>query len=270
MINKQNKKASIFALGMVLGVIILMGIAWYGFAATNKNIYKGIKIIDPLNYKNLKDNFALYLNESAKLSASQSFYEIAKETAIDKENPGCNIYSGKDYIIWSQECKPEQKIIEEMFIKYYNKSFNILLQEYPLIDTEKIEYNHILEENQINSFASLEKIKTTKKAVFATYNVSYEFDPSTNLDIKKQEIHLEDFISIYQKTTNQIKICKEEENQLDCIKKNLEFERWIFYVDKEGSFFIFEFKTKKYFFFENVDGRERFNPLKLNFAIIEE
>ena len=140
MINKQNKKASIFALGMVLGVIILMGIAWYGFAATNKNIYKGIKIIDPLNYKNLKDNFALYLNESAKLSASQSFYEIAKETAIDKENPGCNIYSGKDYIIWSQECKPEQKIIEEMFIKYYNKSFNILLQEYPLIDTEKIQF----------------------------------------------------------------------------------------------------------------------------------
>ena len=287
-----GKKAGVFAIGMVLGMIIFMSLTWYSFLTTNKKISVEIAGSTTIaNNKNTIDNLVFYIDEAKKLAASQAFYEIAKEWAIDlnveDSAQECKMYN--EYIIWSQNCKPEQEKIEAVFIKKYNESFYNLLNQYLLnryhkenlniSDLNYFDYVYTLEGEKIISSATIKTLSAIEKANFATYNISYNFDPSTTLDLKKQEISLNEFESIYQETNSVIEECKALENNeenseteiLSCIKSriknSLEFKKWIVEVKKEGSFLIFELKTKKYFFF-TLDNEGKFSPITLAFAIV--
>ncbi len=270
----KNKKAGIFAVGMVLGMIIFIGIAWYAFSSTNKNINSGIEISDATNYKNLQNTFSFYMNGVAKLSSTQSFYDIAKQAAINKENSNCNVYSEKNYFMWSSDCKPEQQFIEDLFVEKYNQSFYDFLQKYPEsgfesgFELQKIEYIHNLEEEIIKSTAPIKVLKTEKATAFATYNISYNLNPIINLNLSEQEIYLDDFIDIYHTTNLAVQECKEQQNPEICIKNKLNFKRWTTKIQKSSSNFIFELKTNKYFFFKDSEGRQDFKQIKLNFVMI--
>ena len=269
----KNKKASIFALGMVLAMIIFMSISWYSFTKTNTNIENEFDTIIIVNsYKNQKNMFSFYLNDAAKLASSQAFYEIAEEAAIDK-NQQCNIYD--NHLVWSQNCKPEFELVKKNFIEKYNKTLYNFTEKYPkpsfdIKPIESIELYHTLDlENSIIKTDLSEKIYFMEKQTnFAIYNLTYQFKPSTTLNLTSQEIVLEDFIDIYEEINNAVENCKNEENPVSCIKnENLVFERWIFNLEKKVSYLTFEFKTKKSFFFENIEKEEKFEPIILKFAI---
>jgi hypothetical protein len=267
----MNRKASIFALGMVLAAFIFMGLAWGGFFMSNKNVNREIGLEEPMYLKNIEDKFILYSNQAAKLSASQAFYELSEESVINRENKNCKIYSGKNYIIWDQNCKPKQEIIDHSFINKYTENFNDFIQNYNYnIDTTNFEYFHVLEENEITTTSHSETIKITKKTAFATYNISYEFHPSITLELTNNEIYLNDFVLIYQQIISARQTCETNDDQAKCIEDNINAERWSFDITKESSYFVCEFRTKNYFFFEDENGKEKFARAALNFAINEE
>ncbi|MCL6500503.1 MAG: hypothetical protein K6T16_00515 [Candidatus Pacearchaeota archaeon] len=263
----DNKKAGIFAVGLFLGMVIFMGLSWSVFSKTNQYIKESFTGISFDYQDNLADRYSLYINESKELAASQALYWLSRNAAIDTLNPSCKIFG--EHIIWSTDCKPTKEFIETRFIEEYNKSFYNFAKKYPKAVLADIEYSHSFEENGlsiIRSDAEEKEITLIEKTAFATYNISYEFNPSTSFNLAEHEINLNDFELIYTDALGALDTCKSNENIANCIKTKINFERWNVEGKKEGSYLLFYLQTKKYFFFEQ-DGIEKFGPISLNFAL---
>lgn len=258
----KGKRAGIFAAGLVLGMIIFIGLSWHSFSTTNRNLNMGIiKALSSTQYKDMENKVSFYLDESAKLASSQAFYEIAKNSAVNKESM-CNVIN--DNIIWNSNCRPEQQFIESMFIEKYNQSFYGFLENY-LEEDLKAEYIHIIKEGKIESSAEQKTFVSQEGTSLSTYKLSYVLDPSITHNLNEQDIYLGDFEFIYQETDSVILKCKDNDDVVSCVKKNLNLARWTTKVKKEASYLIFELETKKSFFFE--DPEEKFEPVVLNFAM---
>jgi len=259
----NGKKAGIFAISMVVGMIIFISLSWYSFSITNKNLNLGISKAISANYQNTRDKIYFYTLESSKLAASQAFYEVAKESAVDKEKTLCTVIENK--LIWNQNCKPEQKFVENKFLEKYNDSFIGFLKNYPEKQLEDSEYIYLIEEDELFSTTSEKTLTTIETTPVATYTMNYMFDSSLKINLFDEGIYLEDFESIYKQANSAITACKDSKNMVVCVKNRINLGRWVVEVEKEGSYLIFKCKTKKYFFF-NESG-EKFEQIGLDFAM---
>jgi hypothetical protein len=261
----KNRKAGIFALGMIIAMILFMTTAWLAFTTTNKNLDVSFNLAPYLtNYYNEQDRFFLYIDESTKLAASQAFYEIAKDAAIDKNKDSCLVYN--NYFVLSPGCKPELSSIKTRFLEKYNQSLNNLIQKYPS-EKLRISYGNEFDETgmTIRSGADLIKLDSQKKASFALYNFSYSFNPSNSFSLAKLNIVLDDFETIYNKAVNTKSVCNQD---INCVKEKMTSDRWQVDVEKSGQYFLFKLKTKKSFFYQDVtESSEKFAPVSFNFAI---
>lgn len=266
---KKNRKAGIFAVGMIIAMILFMTTAWLAFTTTNKKLDASFNLAPYLtNIYNEQDRFSLYSEESTKLAASQAFYEIAKDAAIDKNKGGCLVYN--NYFVLSDSCKPEITSIKTRFLEKYNQSLNSLIQKYHY---EKLRINYINAFDEtgsaIRSDANPINMDSQKKASFATYNFSYIFNPSVTISLAnglaKHDIILDDFETIYNDAVNAKTACNQD---INCIKGKMSLERWKFDVEKSGQYFLFKAKTNISFFYqESQDAAEKFAPIEFNFAI---
>ncbi|MEM2954856.1 MAG: hypothetical protein QW625_02835 [Candidatus Nanoarchaeia archaeon] len=264
----MKRKAGIFAAGMILAVLIFMATAWHTFSTTNKKISVGIETLPTLtNFYDEQDRFSIYIKESSKLAASQALYNLAKDAAIDKNKELCRIEPQTGYIIWDSSCKPELSFIKQKFLQNYNKSFNEFIQKYPnanLRPTYINEFDETTAKNkEIKSTALPIIFQSIEKGTFAVYNFSYVIETSTKINLTEQNIYLEDFEEIYNKIIEEKAKCQTLD--VDCFK-NLNFDRWNFDVERQGSYIIFKFKTKAIYFFQET-SIERYAPIELNFAI---
>ncbi|MCX8193813.1 MAG: hypothetical protein N3G19_00385 [Candidatus Pacearchaeota archaeon] len=262
---KKNKKAGIFAAGMVLATIIFIVTAWFAFSTTNKNITAEIELLPILtSIYNEQDRFSLYINETKKLAASQAFYELTKRGAVIDEN--CRIEPDTKSVIWDSNCKPEITYINKAFLEEFNETFNFLVNSYP---NEKFRqnYSHIFneQENVIISKDKSQIIENKKEGNFASYTISLSTEKTATIttNLNEQEINLDDFVKIYDKIMEEKSKCSEETH--DCLK-NFNFENWNVKIEKQGNYYFFELTTKKAFFFiEN--NNIKFEPIKLKFVL---
>ena len=254
-----GKKAGVFAISMVIGMIIFISLSWHAFSITNRNLNLGIsKTIT--NNEDVKDRFIFYITESSKLAAAQAFHEIAKHSA---GNDDCKVIENK--IIWNDECKPDQKSLKDEFLKRYNSSFIGFIKNYPEENLRDIEYFYLIENDKLISVASKKTLNSIKEETFVTYNISSEFDASSIINLTELNIKLDDFGQIYEEAQNAITECRDSNNISSCVQNKLSFKRWQTEVKKEGSYLIFKCQTKNYFFFD--DSGEKFEPITLDFAM---
>jgi len=257
-----NKNAGIFAALMILSMIIFMTTAWFAFSKTNEKIKESINISVLSDIYKEYDRFSFYLKESSELSASQAFYEIAKDAGINLSLE-CNTYN--NYIIWDVNCKPDSLFIEQKFVDEYNKTFSNYIRNYPN-ENFIIRFDNKLENKEITSEASSPVILSSEeKSSFATYNVSYKLSPSIKASLESYNIHLEDFGNIYSSIIREKENCRNDEDSVSCLKNNIVLENWQFDARKEGSYYLFKFTTKKYFFF--YENEEKFAPISVNVAL---
>ncbi|MGB9707841.1 MAG: hypothetical protein ACPLXC_00735 [Candidatus Pacearchaeota archaeon] len=261
----MNKRAVAFAYSIIIAMIVLMSAAWYAFTTTNNKITAEVTALSVLrNYYNEQDRFSVYLEESQKLAASQAFYQLLKDSAIDKSQISCKII--ENVIVWSDSCHPEEDFIRVKFIEDYRFSFSSLMKNYP---NEKFrpEYANALNEamDEIISVTTPFTLSIQKQGTFATYTFNYTIDPTTKLNLTLQSIYLKDFEELYNKI-------KEEKNKCssvsaDCFK-NLNFEHWTFTTEDKMSYLLFKFKTKGAFIFKEPEtNAQNFKPIELNFII---
>jgi len=252
--NKINKKAGIFAAGMVLAMIIFITTAWFAFSTTNKKISREMLCLSVLNsYYNEEDRFMLYARESAKIAASQAFYLIAKDAAVNLKENSCNVRN--NYIIWTESCHPETESIKEKFLNYYNKTFSELIKNYP--NKVQPEYFLLLENDTLILMAQPIRFTSEKQETFAKYTINYSFDPSFMLNLPEQKIYLEDFETIY----NKIKACN---NNSSCLE-DISFEHWETSLEEFATYYLFNLKTKNFYFFQ--DDTQKYEKIELGFII---
>ena len=263
----KQKKAGVFAIGMVIAMILFMTAAWFAFTATNNKITFETRALEPLmDYNNEYDRFIIYRDESAKMAASQAFYEIARDAGIDKNQDSCTVYN--NYFILSDNCKPGTNAVRAKFIDIYNRSFNNLMSLYPQYNFRNNIYSVMYSSDRNMIEFKTDKIKPSSqvKTDFAVYNLSYEVDPSATVNLSEQDIILEDFEEIYLKIINAKNSCVGREIT-SCMKSKLEFVRWHFDAEKQGSHLIIKMKTKSSYFYQDATSDERFAPVEFNFAI---
>ena len=252
----KNKKAGIFAAGMVLAMLIFMSAAWFAFSTTNEKIGVEFRAINYLeNLKNEQIKFKIYSEDATNIASVQSFYEIAKDSAIDKAEASCQVLD--NYIIWSQDCKPESSFTKQQFLSDYNRVFTNLISKYPNENLRATFTNEIIENSVVSTTLPL-TLKAEKQGSFAKYSFETTFTPLIKVNLTKESIILGDFAEIY---TDVISCSKD----LACFN-NLDFENWNFKVTEYSTYFLFKFQTKKSFFFTN-GAIQNFKPIELNFII---
>ncbi len=244
---KTNKKAQIFALGLVLITLVAMGYTLYTFVVISGNIQESIgppnKLIEAYNSQT---KLLFYAKESAGLAVPDAFNFIAEEKAAS----GDCVIDGSGYVGWSSTCKPDTKDIEENFLLEFKKSYGGYIQEYP----EKVNFSVTLEENKIKLEAESVTLNFTEKE----YNVSFTFEPSFSTNISAFGLSLADFESIYfgaqyckNKNTTKVKNCMTEK-----------IKNWHTDVEFKEPNLLFDLSTKQSFFID--DG---FSAIKLKFKI---
>ncbi len=245
--SKENKKAQIFAVGLVLITLIAMGYALYTFVMikgdVEESIMPSVKLIDAYDSKT---KLLFYAQESAKLAAQNAFNFIAQEKAA---SGNCTI-DGNGYVGWSSNCKPNAKEIEENFLSEFKKSYESYMKDY----TEKTSYNITLEKNNINLNAESITLNATEKE----YNASFTFEPSFSIYIPAFGLDLTDFESIYSAAQS----CKSKDalNVKNCMMEKI--KNWHTDVELKEPELLFDLTTKQIFFFD--DG---FSAIKLKFKI---
>lgn len=243
----MNKKAQIFAVGLVLITLIALGYALYTFVMikgnTETSLRPPIKLIDAYD---AKTKLLFYVKESAKLAAQHAFDFVAEKKAA---SGNCTI-DGNGYVGWSSNCKPNTTEIEENFLLEFKKSYESYMKDYP----EKTSCNVTLEKNKINIKAANITLSITEKE----YNASFTFEPSFSADVSDFGISLTDFESIYLAAQS----CKSKDalNVKNCMTEKI--KNWDTNVELRETSLLFDVITQKGFFFE-----EGFSAIKLKFKI---
>jgi|GEM_PF-2778437 len=249
-----NKRALAFGWGMVMAMIIFMSTAWFAFTTTNQKISAEITSLSILeDYYKEQDRLIAYSETSSKLALSQSFYQLAKDSAIDITN-SCKVIN--NVMVWNNNCHPNADFVKQKFLEYYDTNFNSFMLEYP--NKMDITYTNVLENTTLISRASPVTFSSEKQGTFAKYNFTYNFEPSIKINLTEQGISLEDFESIY----NKILECNKK---IECFQK-INLENWDISTESQGSWFLFKLKTKKPFIFYENDI-ENYAPIELNFII---
>lgn len=270
---RLNKRAGIFAVGMIITMMVVMAAAWQAFSTTNKKITVGTKILPNLtSLYDEQDRFFIYIEESKSLAASQALYEIAKDAAINKNKDSCRVEPKTNYFIWDNNCKPEALFIKQKFIQEFNKSLASFVEAYPK-ENLRLHYTNEFAEGseEIISTALPIKLESKAKSTFASYSFSHSLKPfltSTKTNLTKENIDL-NFNEIYNKIVEKKTRCQTEQKDTEeCSKalKAIEFDSWHASVERQGSYFIFRLKTKDFFFFQE-NNLENYKPIELNFVI---
>ncbi len=261
--HNQNKKAGIFAAGMILAVIIFMAAAWFAFNTTNNKIKVEIQTLSILNnFNNEQVKFTFYAHESQKLAASQGFYELAKEAAIDPLSDSC--YIKENYFIWSEHCHPQTDQVNRLFLNKYNQTFSRLIKDYPNKNISA-DFANILEGDKLTSTSLPIILEEKKKATFATYTIIKDIAPKPPLqtDLVGEKIYLDNFENIYSQILSRKSSCTTINE--DCFK-SLGVAHWNDKVEDKGAYLLFTLTTKEIHFFQE-NNNIVYKPIVLNFVI---
>ena len=138
----KNKKSKIFNVALLVGTIIVTAALLMTIntkLGKSKDFIIGSTQGEILKTYQLSQKILLYTDQSAKYSAYQSIYELAKKG-------GCN--ESDDYLgysIWgfdvNSKCSPDKEFAKKKFIPMFSDSLNNFLLKYESI---KIPLNFIL------------------------------------------------------------------------------------------------------------------------------
>jgi len=259
----QNKKAGIFAAGMILAVIIFMAAAWFAFNTTNNKIKAEIQTLSILNnFNNEQVKFSFYAHDSQKLAASQAFYELAKEAAIDPLSDSC--YIKETYFIWSEHCHPQTDQVTRLFLNKYNQTFSKLIRDYPNKNISA-DFANIIEGDKLTSTSLPIILEEKKKATFATYTITQDISPKPPLqtDLVGEKIYLDNFENIYNGVLSRKSSCSIIN---EACFEDLGFAHWNDKVEDKGAYLLFTLTTKETHFFQEGNALV-YKPIVLNFVI---
>jgi len=201
----KNRRASIFAVALVLITFVSLSYALGSFILVKKSIEisesPNSELIDMYNQE-IKDIF--YTKELLKLKAQEELYRISVEGAVSGEE--CVIRS-EEYIEWRENCKPNTEELKKRFTT----------------EAESKETKKIIEGGYVN------------------YEIEYEYDNSASIKLEDLGIYPEEFETIYEQANS----CKKKEDIEGCmslknwnliVKKVQEYE--LFDVSTKKNFFF--------------------------------
>ncbi|MFA5084471.1 MAG: hypothetical protein WC475_03810, partial [Candidatus Paceibacterota bacterium] len=198
--------------------------------------------------------------ESAKLSAQQAFYDIAKASAIDvnDQNQKCfsKQYNGGNIIQFTDSCRPATETVKKMFASEYEKNMKNFVSSYP--EGKPMEMNSALEENTISTSAKT-GFSAIQKSAYAEYSLSGDFYEKITVDLAEERIALGDFAEIYSESIDAVNACKNEGDMKSCIEGKITMDRWDAAATPESGWVLLEFSTKKRFFFD--ENGEKFGKI---------
>jgi len=261
----MNRQGSFFAGFSAILLMVLVGFSFYCFSEANKKIGGGISAMDNLTcVHDSSDRLSFYLRESAKLSAQQAFHDIANASAIDKNTQTCftKQHNGENVIQFSSSCMPGTEIIEKMFLSEYEKNMEDFIGKYP--EKMPVEISSSFENNIVSSSAKADFV-AAQNTSYAEYNLSYGLSEKINVTLTSEQIALEDFSEIYLKSAGAANECKNSNDVKSCIEGKIAIDGWSVAATPENGWVLFEFATKKYFFFE--DEGEKFRNIAMKFGI---
>ena len=259
----MNKRAAgAFVIFMFMGMIVFITATLITFNTTNKKVIDEVNLIPVLkDFYNEQDKFLIYSTESSKLAASQAFYLVAKDSAIDKNKDSCRADSTSNTIVWSESCNPDVNFVETKFMEYFNDNFNSSIRKYPVKDFQT-SYTNVLNGDKIDSNSQPIKLEAKRQSSFAIFNLSYNFNSSIHTNLSEQKTLPDNFVDVYNNAINAKNKCN---NDINCIKNKMNLGDWNLELEKSPSYIIFKLKTKTSYFYN--DGADKFAPIELNFAL---
>ncbi len=177
-VSAMNKKASIFAIALVLITFVSLSYAFGSFIYAKNKIKIAMapnsEIMD-IYQQEIKEK--VYYEELLKLLAQEEFNQIAKEGAVSGVD--C-IIQPEGYIQWNDNCNPNIEELKSRFITETRKN----------------------------------NLKTIEERGDVSYNIEYEYDSSVSLNLEDLGIYIEEFKTIYERA----KVCKDDNNVGECMK----------------------------------------------------
>ncbi|UCD21154.1 MAG: hypothetical protein JSW08_01245 [archaeon] len=248
----MNKKAITFGITLVVVVLIAIGTSTYFFVRSREKVLQNTVTGDSiLEFQEEIMKLKLYTEESVKLAASQTLYELALRSFVNEQS--CLVY--RDRIVWGEDCNPSY--LEERFLKKFEENFLLLMKEYPG-DLE--DYSYELK----NNILIIKSSDIEKKVVADTnYSFIYSLDNLAEVDLMVIGINITEIENMFGEVSQIKQQCS---SNINCIKTGLKLENWDFEVSEETGYLIFEMKTKKYHFV-NKGGNMYFEKARMEFAI---
>lgn len=174
----MNRKASIFAIALVLITFVSLSYAFGSFIYAKNKIKiaatPNFEIMD-MYHQEIKEE--VYYEELLKLQAQEEFNQIAEEGAVSGVD--CIIQS-EGYIEWNENCNPSIEELKSRFITEIKKN---------------------------NS-------KTIEEKGYVSYKIEYKHDFSVSLNLEDLGIYIEEFETMYERA----KVCKDDNDVRECMK----------------------------------------------------
>lgn len=250
----KNKKAQVFATGLVIITLIMMGIALFVFLSVDSKIKEGVNPpVEILDSYTEKTAFAFYAKESAAFASANAFSALAKEITSGE----CTVVQ-MNYILWNDTCKPNTDEIKKKFMNKFNNSLVLSIKNYP---------SHLKNTSFVPSLQESDKIKLASDNIvlnasnnkgYVRYNSTFTFNPSFEFNLQDININLSDFENIYSIALQ----CKDKNRTKveNCLANK--FERWDFSLSSYDKYLLSDFKTKKNYF---LNGK--ISEVALKFAL---
>jgi len=252
MINKKNRKAGFYAIGIVLVTILVTGYALYSFNLVRNKYTADFRIpLEIVKFNSDIDNTLFYEKDKIILNAGQIYYNIARQGAVNIDNPDCSavVHNSKQYVVFNEKCHPDTLQIKNLFIREIKANSNLK------------GYDFSMQENVLNANGEIIKKKFESSKSFISFSIEYNINPSFSIDLPREGMNLDDFSSLFEAASK----CKESESLKQCLQNQGVLNAWDVNFN-EDIYKFFRFNTKKYFFINEGDGM-KFAPIEFNFAL---
>lgn len=267
MIMMNGKRGSLFAGISVIALIVLIGLSFACFSQANKKVGSGMSVLENLTeISDAHSRMLFYLQESSKLSSQQAFYDLAEAAAIDASDQNQKCFTkpvnGENIIQFTDSCKPDTDASEKILMSEYGKSMENFIGNYT--ENISVEIESALDNNMISTSAKAE-FYAVQKSSYAKYNMSCAFSEKIITSLSEEQIYPEDFSEMFLKGAGALNECRNAAEIKSCIEGKIAMDRWNVVATPEDGWVLFEFSTKKQFFF--YEKGEKFGKITSKFGI---
>lgn len=133
----KGRKAQMLVLsfvGFLVAIVLFMTLSMQTLEIPMKFDYVGQFAIEIMNTYQEGEKFLFFMDNTAKQSAMQSAYDLAKTGGIDG---GCGTHG--IFKMWNSDeksCFPTEENIESSFEKIFNKRFSDAIKKYPVFEAK--------------------------------------------------------------------------------------------------------------------------------------
>ncbi|MEM2089555.1 MAG: hypothetical protein QXL88_00460 [Candidatus Pacearchaeota archaeon] len=225
----MNKKAITFGITFVIAVLVIIGVAIYFFAVTQKKTLQNtLTAKEILDFEQEKTRIEVYTKKAFELAMGEALHAMAERSLIEDFSE-CLFYESKP--IWQENCKPEN--LKAWFFKIFSEKFSELIKRYP----QEINFSYELFNNAIKVKIEFERKKNN------SFN-SFHGKGQANFAVETNFTELE---NLYQK----LMYCKNKDE--NCFEK-ISLNECYIEAEKKGEYFSITIRSKKRYFFRKADS----------------